>query len=126
MIEVLLDTSALVEFFDGSELGTTVCAAVEDGVAAVSLISIAEFVDVAARRHQDVERQLTFLRRNVRLLPLTFETCTRVAVVKAEQRKKHPAFGINDAITYCTAREHHLTLLTKDKDFAGLDGVRVL
>ena len=126
MSECLLDTSAILEFFAGTERGAIVCETVENNGAAITIISIAEFSDIMTRKGRDARPQVAFIQQHMRILPISVEACIDAAMIKQSQRKRQSSFGLIDAIIYCTAQEHNLTLLTKDKDFAGLDGVKIL
>lgn len=122
----LIDTSMIVEFFEGSEKGAYACGLIEEGIAAVSLMSMAEFSDISARKGRNPAKQLSFLRKHVRVLPLSIEVCEQAGAFKAAQRKKQSSFGLLDALIYLTAQEQNLTLITKDKDFAGLKNVIII
>ncbi len=126
MNKYLIDTSMLVEFFDGTELGTHVCSLTEEDVAIVSSLSIAEFTDIAARRGMSIASQLSFIEQKFHILPLSTASCMQVGKIKNEQRKKQSSFGLIDALIYLTAQEHNLILLTKDNDFKGLKGVEIV
>lgn len=126
MTEILLDTSALVEFFDGSTQGAVACEAIEEGIAAISVLSIAEFSSICAKRKKDPKEQLAFIHRNIAVLPVSANACERAGAFKIAQIARGRKTSLVDAIIYCTAQEHNLTIFTKDKDFSGLGNVKVL
>lgn len=126
MTEILLDTSALVEFFDGTAQGAIVCEAIEEGIAAISVLSIAELSSIFAKRKKEPKEQFAFIYRNVDVLPISASMCERAGAFKITQIARGRKTSLIDAIIYCVAQEHNLTLLTRDKDFAGLEGVKIL
>lgn len=126
MSEVLIDTSAWIEYVLGTAQGSTVCDLVEEREATISILTIAEFSCWLAANGKNGDEHVAFLQDNARILPLSVSVCKAVGTLKRTHRKQEKSFGTSDALIYLTAREHNLTLLTKDKDFAGLDGVRIL
>jgi predicted nucleic acid-binding protein len=126
MSEALLDASALVEFFEGTERGAVVCDLIETGSAAVTLLSIAETADVFARKSRPFAEESQFIKTHIRIIPLSFTTCVAAGAFKNTRRASVSSFGLADALLYLTAQERGLTLVTKDNDFAGLDSVQLL
>jgi predicted nucleic acid-binding protein len=126
MSEVLLDTSALIEFFDGSDAGAIVCNHIEDGAAATTLLNIAELADVFTRAGRTFDAEHDFLQQHVRIVPLTFSACAGAGAFKQSHRRKQPGFGLVDAILFLTAQEQGLRLLTKDREFSSLKHVEII
>ena len=126
MSEYLIDTSAWIEYLLGTERGVPVCDLVENKDASVSVLTVAELSCWLEATGRDPQEALSFLREHARLLPVEFESCAAVGSLRRAQRKKQQSFGTSDGIIYLTARERGMILLTKDKDFAGLPGVKLL
>jgi len=126
MTDVVLDTSALVEFFDGTTQGAIVCEAIENNAAAISILSIAELSSICAKRKKNTDEYFAFLYRNVTILPISTKASEQAGELRTTQHAKGKKTSLVDAIIYCTAREHNLLLLTKDKDFAELTGVKII
>lgn len=126
MNEYLIDTSAWIEYLLGTERGAIVAGLVEEGEAAISILTIAELSCWLAARGEDGKKHISFLQNHAQVFPLSIEVCKAVGALKRSQRKQERSFGTSDGLIYLTAREQKLTLLTKDRDFAGLEGVQVL
>lgn len=126
MSEYLIDTSMWIEYILGTERGAAICDIVEHGEASISILTIAEFSCWLVMNGKKEHEAQKFLEENARILQLSVAACKTVGTIKRSQRKREQSFGTSDALIYLTAREHNLTLLTKDKDFAGLEGVKIL
>lgn len=123
----LVDTWAWVEYFQGSPAGARVRPVVEGPDAATSVLSLAELADLHARdRRPGLEARVTFIRSRGPVLEVSQRAAQQSGATKWQQRSKGHPMGLADAVIYETAREHGLELITGDKGFKGLAGVRFL
>lgn len=124
--EYVVDSSAWIEYFDGSEKGKKLKLIIETQRLSTSSIAIAEIVDVSIRRRRTHAAEIQFIEnRSTMLLPGP-GLCMLAGQLKSEHRKKHPKFGLIDAIHLATAIQQKATLLTTDTDFAGMKNTLVV
>ncbi len=128
MNKILLDTSAWVEYFNGTERGMRV----REHLAKANTFPIitgmiaAEVCSKFAREQKPVDAALMALRSTAMLVPFDFEVAHRTAHIYLQQRKKKPKFGIVDAHIVATAKINNAKIITCDFDFAGLSEVIII
>ncbi len=123
--EYVVDSSAWIEYFDGSEKGKTLKPIIETQRLSTSSIAIAEIVNALMRKGMPYHDEVQFIEgRSMVLLPGP-GLCIRAGQLKTEHRRKRPKFGLIDAIHLATAEQQKAVLLTTDNDFSGISNVRV-
>ena len=123
---MLLDTSAWVELFLGTEKGEVVEDILDVEPSFTSLVSVAEITLWCIRNQQDIPQSIQWVTTLSRVLPATLPIAVSAARVTAERKKEVKRWGMVDGIIYATARMHGLTVLTTDHHFAGLPQVKIL
>lgn len=121
----ILDSSAWIEYFAGTEKGKVVDNALKDRIG-TSIIAIAELADKFARENREFDGALNFIRANAAIVDLTVEVSLRAAEIKSVQRKNKPKYSLADAIHYATAEAESCMLLTTDTDFEDQENAIVL
>jgi len=122
----LIDSSAWVEYFAGTELGKKAMDIIEKEEIATCILSIAEISDKFNREKEKFDIFLSFIKNKSSILDITLSSCMESGKLKAERRKIKKEFGLIDAIIYLTAKENSCILVAKDDDFEGLKNVVVL
>lgn len=122
----LLDSSAWIEYFAGTEIGSRVKEIIEEKETQTCIISMAEISDKFNREKENLENFLAFIKNTSTIASLSFSACADSGKLKAERRKIKKEFSLIDAIIYLTAKENENTLVTKDNDFEGMNNVIVL
>jgi predicted nucleic acid-binding protein len=74
---------------------------------------------------EDNRRRLAQLLRHVRVWPLDTDTTRLYGAVYSELRRLGRAFSQVDMMLAALARQHHLVVLTPDRDFEALTDLRV-
>ncbi|MDO8554080.1 MAG: PIN domain-containing protein [Candidatus Micrarchaeota archaeon] len=129
---MLLDTSAWIEYFEASEKGNEISALMLSGYTLYSCpLTIAE---ISSWCHRNNKEPLTFLKKINELsiiVELNEDILLRSGKIHFELRnskteKIESKISLIDCIIYETAHVHGLELLTKDNDFEGLPGVKML
>ena len=117
-----MDNNAISNFFSSNfdETGMDFVAAVIDQTPLISVITEIEALSWVTR---DKSKELLIQQfindaRILSLSPLIVSHCVRL---RRSRRIKTP-----DAIIAATAIAHNLTLLTSDKDFANIEGLKVI
>ena len=125
---LLLDTSAFVELFRGGP-GTDRLAGSTDR-SFVSVIVIGEPLAGALRsaedrRQRNVE-QVERLASGADVVDCDSETARHYAAIRDQLRLKGRPIPENDMWIAATARQHHLTLVTRDAHFHEVEGLTLL
>lgn len=124
---MLLDTSAWIEYFKGTDLGENVKEIVKsDKTLFTNLLTIAELTQWADKYSQDKIKILGFVYQRSKMLELSYEILENAGVEYNKLRKIKEKIGMIDVIIYTSVVAHNLILLTKDRDFEGLVGVELL
>lgn len=122
----IVDSSAWIEYFSGSDLGKAIKEIIEGENLACSIIVIAELADKFYREKKSFDAPLSFIMGRAAILTLTISTCQEAARLKQEIRLRNSKFGLADAIHLATAYEQKAMLLTTDNDFNGVDNALLL
>lgn len=122
----MLDSSAWIEYFAGSESGRKIKDLVENEKPVTCILSLAELSDKFSGESEKFERFLAFMRGVSSIAMITVSSCSASGKIKADRRKIRKKFGLVDALIYLTARENGCVLITKDKDFDGMRDVAMI
>ena len=122
----MLDSSAWIEYFIGSETGAKVRNIVENHATTTCILSAAEISDKFSGEKEKFEEFLGFINNRSSIAGLTLSACAQSGKLKADRRKVRKEFGLLDAIIYLTAKENSCILVTKDNDFKGMENVELV
>lgn len=123
---ILLDTSAWIEFFNGSEAGERVKQLLASEASYTSAISIAEVAKWAKQNGKDIDAYNEALKTNSQIIPLEEYILKEAGVKYLELRKISKDIGMIDVIIYTTAQLHGLELITHDSDFDKMEKVEII
>ena len=124
MSKYAIDTSIWLDYFAGNN--PNVRPLIERNQLVTSVIAIAELADKFFREDQSFDRALRFIQSKAKIVPLTASLALTAAMLKRNQRKIHPKFGLADAIHVATAHEEKAIFVTKDNDCRGINHVQIL
>jgi predicted nucleic acid-binding protein len=85
----------------------------------INIISQAEF-----RSHGLTPEIEDILSRCVRLKPLSYEDANLAAAIRDQRRRAGKTLHLPDALMAAHAMRRHLRLITADKDFSGIPGLK--
>lgn len=123
----MVDSSAWIEYLDGSSLGAVTETALEEAEAAFTPTPVvAEVTSKALRAGKDAGIAWRVMRTWSQILPLDSETARAAGALHALQRRKVPDFAMTDAVVLAFARKLTATVLTGDPHFRDMRGVRFL
>ncbi len=122
----MVDSSAWIEYFSGSDVGIIIREIIEKEKLITSILVIAELADKYLREGKPFHRELLFLQSKVSIIPMNVNIALQGAKIKTQRRPMFPKFGLVDALILATAQLHKATLLTKDNDFRGIENVTIL
>jgi len=124
---MLFDTSAWIEYLTGTETGKKVRDALsQDGLVCTCPLSLAEISAWCHKNNVNPQPYIQEIKALSKLLDLSEDILVASGRIYSEERKKKGKISLTDSIIYTTARFHGLELMTKDKDFQGLPGVKML
>ena len=116
MASVMIDSSAWIELFEGTETGKRVQKILNESTCLTPSIVVAEVCSRTRRKGGDVNVAYNEMCK-ADIIPLTGETGRIAGEFHATQRIKKPSFGIVDSVIIATARASKAKLLTCDADF---------
>lgn len=124
---MLVDTSAWIEYFKGTEKGERIPLLLDQGKALFTCpLTLAELSHWCHRNRQDPSPFLKKVGALSTLLELGSDVLVESGRLYHEERKRSPKIGMIDCIIYATARAHRLALLTADRDFRNLPHVELI
>ncbi|HIG97936.1 TPA: type II toxin-antitoxin system VapC family toxin [Candidatus Woesearchaeota archaeon] len=124
---MILDTSAWVEFIEGTEKGRRVKSILEREENFTSLATIAELAHWCLRSgREDVATTVTEVKRISQILPLTETISITAGKLNYERKKASIKWGMMDSLIVATAQTYGLKILTKDNAFWDLPEAEIL
>jgi predicted nucleic acid-binding protein len=126
--EMLLDTSAWVEFFMNTEKRETVWNTLKTKECFTSLITLAELSNWCWKNNlkDQIEPYIEGIKTNSRVLGLDEEILLNAGKLNYERKKIVKGWGLADSLLLSTAQVYGLGILTKDFDFRDLPDVEIL
>ena len=128
MNNIVVDTSAWIEYFNGTEKGSRVRERIVSAgsFALTTGLIAAELASKLVREGKPAEEAITALRSITVLVPFNFPVAQETAKIYLQQRKVKPKFGIVDAHVVAAAKLNGAKVITCDNDFAGLSEAIVI
>ena len=119
-MKVIIDSSAWIEYLEGSELGEKVRdLLVRKEEVYIMNIMIAEVVSKVKRKEGNFDIAYRAMVSNAKVINLTPEISKEAGLLHAEMKKKMGTFGLVDALILTVARTLKAKILTKDNHFKG-------
>lgn len=118
-MKYLLDTSAWIEYLEGSQIGEKVSKILQSSeceIVTISLI-IAETISKVKRKGGDVESAYNILTSSSVLIDTDKRIAKESGILHAKEKEKNDKFSLADAIIATTAKAHNLKIVTKDTHF---------
>lgn len=122
----LLDTSAWVEYFKGSEKGRKVASFLEEEPCFTCALTLAEISRWFVENNHDIDFAVEQIKQNSVLIMFEEKVLVEAGKNYPSLRKISKAISMIDVIIFITAYFHELTLITTDSDFRNLQGVEML
>ncbi len=119
---MLIDSSAWIEYFMGTEPGKRVREVVENNeVLYTSPVVISEVLSKSIRTDgsKEGEKRIEFIVDRCVVVPLDEKMAIIAGEIHGEMKKKDKSFGMMDALLLATARHRNIKILTKDRHFKG-------
>ena len=125
---IILDTSAWIEFFQGTEKGKDVFAAIKKEQAFTSIVSFAEITNWCFKNNlkESVGQYLRAIKDGSQILPLNEQVMISAGKINYERKKTIGKWGMIDSMVLATSLSHNLKILTKDTYFRDLPNAEIL
>lgn len=122
-----IDSSAWVEYIDGSEKGKKVQKILEDEEEVYSIpLIVSEVVSKAKRTGKDVDLCFNVIVSNSKIIEVNLELSKQAGILHAKIKKKKRDFGLVDAIIWICAERLNARLVTCDYHFKNFKKVVLL
>jgi len=123
---VILDTNALSAFADGSSLAIKAVQAADDVGIPVVVIGEFRFGITHSRQHREYETWLERYLPTFQVLDITAETAEEYSRLRSELRRLGKPMPANDLWIAALCRQHDRPLLSRDRHFDAVKGLRRL
>lgn len=126
-MKFLIDSSAWIEYLDGSEEGEKVYEILKGNheIYTLSLI-IAEVVSKSKRSDKDANISFKAIMNNSRIFEITSEIAKESGYFHAEMKRKQKGFGLVDAFIWICAQKLKAKLITRDNHFKKFENLILL
>ena len=126
MDKLIVDSSAWIEYLDGSPEGEKVRKYFKEKQLFTSTNCVAEIIARALRTGISIELIKTVLNVQSTIVNIDFDTGYQAGIIYTELRKQKPKISLSDAMTLAIAKKIEAKILTFDNDFRGLAEAIVL
>ena len=125
---MLLDTSAWIEFFQGTERGKKVSEILQHEENFTSIITLAELVNWCFRNNQKYNIKLFIegIKKGSTIVDINETIAISAGRLNYERKISVGSWGMADSLIFTTAAVYGLTVLTKDNQFRGLPHVEMI
>jgi|SRR3989344_2335467 len=125
---IILDTSAWIEFFQGTEKGKKVLVAMKKEQVFTSIISFAEITNWCYKNDlkENLNQYLRAIKDGSQVLPLHEQVMIVAGKLNYERKKAVDKWGMVDSLILATSLNYNLKVLTKDAYFNDVPGAEIL
>ena len=119
MTTYVVDASAWVEYFSGSESGKKAANIIDDekNKLLTTVITLAELSSFFKRNNRDFEKEHNNIRKNSKIILLNEDDAKELGKLHAEIKIKNKKFSFADSFVLFIAKKHNAKIITKDFDF---------
>ncbi len=126
MDKLVVDSSAWIEYLDGSPEGEKVRKYFKERQLFTPTNCVAEIIARAIRSGISIELVKTVLNAQSTIVSIDFEIGCHGGILYTELRKQKPKISLSDAITLAVTKKLEAKILTFDNDFGGISEAIVL
>lgn len=118
-MKYLIDTSAWIEYLEGSEAGEKVNNILKERDNEIFIISlnIGEVISKIKRARKNVELAYDTLINRAKILTITPRIAKEAGILHAEIKSKNASFSLADALIIKSAQSASAKIITKDNHF---------
>ncbi|MDP3881732.1 MAG: PIN domain-containing protein [Nanoarchaeota archaeon] len=125
-MRVIIDTSAWIEYFQGSKEGETVNQYLKDNEIITTVVTLLELSYKADKEGWNIKDYLNFIKLKSNVVGIKESSILQFGKLYNEARKREKSFGFADAIILLTSNLEKAQILTKDLHFKGFDNAIML
>jgi predicted nucleic acid-binding protein len=126
MVEVIVDSYAWIEFFNGTERGKSVEKILGERICYTTITSLAEISEFCSKTGQDLDKFLERVMILSTILLINQKICILAGKLNFQRKKKIKNWGMMDSMLLAAALLNNLKILTGDKHFSDLPNVEML
>ncbi|MDE1865020.1 MAG: PIN domain-containing protein [Candidatus Micrarchaeota archaeon] len=123
---MILDTSAWVEFFEGTTKGEKVKDILEKDKCFTSMVSLAEITNWSLKYGRETAYFIDTMTKLSTILNIDKEIAVLAGRLNFERKKLNKKWGMLDSLIAATSIAYNLRLLAKDPDYDDLPNVVIL
>ena len=123
---VLLDTSAWIELFLGTEKGKKVKQVLKTDRCYTSISTLSEIVNWALREKRESEPFIDVVRRTTFVIGIDEDAAALAGRLNFERKKINKKWGMLDSFVLAIGLIYNCKILTKDSDFKDLTSTEML
>ena len=123
-MDLILDTNAVSALLDGEAAVEAVIGAAENVAIPVVVIGEYRFGILQSHRRENYETIFAKLIARTRILNITEITASRYAQVRLDLKRAGTPIPENDLWIAALARQHDFTVLSRDRHFDRVEGLR--
>lgn len=123
---MIIDASAWIEFFNGTERGKVVKEKVSVPSCYTPITSLSELSNWAEREKKDINQIMEIVNKLSTILPLEMDISILAGQINFFRKQANDKWGIMDSFVLATAKIYKQEILTKDHDFKDLPEAKIL
>ena len=125
---MIFDTSAWIEFFQGTKKSKIVENALKTEENFTSIVTFAEIVNWCLKNNIEyrIRKYIEGIKKGSKILELNESITLLAGELNFERKKIVKSWGIIDSIILSTAQIYNLKILTKDSHFKDIPNVKIL
>ncbi len=125
-MKVIIDTSAWIEYFQGSKEGEIVSQYLNENEIITTITSLLELSYKADKEGWNIKNYLDFIKFKSTIVGIKESFIPEFGKLYNNARKKEKSFGFADAIILLTSLNEEAKILTKDTHFSEFENAIVL
>jgi len=125
-MRVLIDTSAWIEYFQGSKEGEIVNSYLNNEETFTSIVSLLELSYKSDKEGWNIRDYFNFIKIKSSIVGLKESAVLEFGKLYNSARKQEKSFGFADAILFSTSLSENAKILTKDSHFENFENVILL
>ncbi len=126
-MKYLIDSSAWIEYLEGSETGEKVNKLLKSNNKIYTLsVNIGEVISKVKRRNKNVKIAYNILTSNVNILEITPEIAKEAGLLHAQLKEKIKSISLADTFIMASAKSISAKILTCDNHFKNLKEAKII
>lgn len=117
----VIDSSAWIEYFDGTKKGETVAKIIdeENNQIITTIMTLVELSSIYRKKNMDFEKPYQIVLKDSKIFNLNEEIAKESGKLHGELKLKNKKISFADCLVLFAARKLNAKIITKDLDFKG-------